>query len=74
MAPTDTMSGDRRRDLPPPQAHRSAGSRFLIIIVLVLIALFALVMWSRYHQTQQPPTAPMHQNSHLVQPRNGARI
>ncbi len=63
---TDTVPENRRRDLPPPQAHRSAGSRFLIIIVLVLIALFALVMWSRYHQTQQPPTAPMHQSSRLI--------
>ena len=73
MAPTDTI-GERRRHLPPPQAHRSAGSRFLLIIVLVLIALFALVMWSRYHQTQQPPTPPMHQDSQLVQPPNSARI
>ena len=67
MRRTDTMSGDRGRDLPPPQAHRSAGTRLLIAIVIVLFALFALVIWSRYHQTQQPPSAPMHQSSQVFE-------
>lgn len=71
---TDTMSGNRRRDLPPPQAHRSAGTRFLIAVIVVLIVLFALVVWSRYHRSAQPPTPPMHQNSQLVQPRSGVRL
>jgi len=59
------MSGDRGRDLPPPQAHRSAGTRLLIAIVIVLFALFALVIWSRHHQTPQPPSTPMHQSSQV---------
>ena len=71
MAPTSTITPPEEpkpKTLPPPQAHRSAGTRFLIAILLVLIALFWLVMWMRNHRTQQPPTAPLHQSSHLLSP------
>ena len=55
-----------RRPLPPAQAHRSAGKGMLIAIVVVLVILFALVAWSRYHRTQQPPSAPMHEQTQVI--------
>ncbi len=69
---TITPPEEKRKSLPPPQAHRSAGARLLIAIVVVLIVLFALVAWTRYHRTEQPPTAPMHQNSQSLQPQRSA--
>ncbi len=65
QSPTIPPPKEQQKTLPPPQAHRSAGTRLLIAIVVVLVLLFALVAWSRYHRTEQPPTAPMHQNSGL---------
>ncbi len=70
MAQTGTVTPpeERRKTLPPPQAHRSAGARLLIAIVIALVVLFGLVAWSRYHRTEQPPTAPLHQNSQVFSP------
>ncbi len=65
---TITPREERRKTLPPPQAHRSAGTRLLIAIVVVLVILFGLVAWSRYHRSEQPPTAPLHQTGQLLQP------
>ena len=55
----------QRRPLPPAQAHRSAGKGMLIAIVVALVILFALVMWSRHHRTQQPPRAPLHEQTRM---------
>ena len=40
----------------------------LIAIVVAVVILFALVAWSRYHKSQTPPAAPMHQQTRLMQP------
>lgn len=62
---TTIPPNERRRPLPPAQAHRSAGKGMLIAIVVAVVILFALVAWSRYHKSQTPPAAPMHQQTRL---------